>query len=155
MTRKQIIKELKKYFDIRELVSPDVYKFRGELAWGEFDTRLLETLLALRKDILKVPIVVNNWASGGKITQRGFRENICQLIKEKTLEGKIYMTPHVGMAVDFSSPKMSADEMREKITANAAKLPHPIRLEKKDKAPTWVHTDVRVDDSKTAKIQWF
>lgn len=155
MERSELITKLKKYFDIRELVSKDVYNYRRELAWSEFDTRLLETLLALRVDILKVPMVINNWKSGGSYSQRGFRENICELVAEKTKAGKLYMTAHNGMAVDFTSPKMTPDEIRKVIAANAAKLPHKIRLETSKGAPTWVHIDVRADDFSTAKISWF
>lgn len=155
MERSDLIRKVRKYFELWELVSPSVYNFRGELAWGEFDTRLLETLLVLRTEILKVPMIVNNWKSGGTLTQRGFRENTCQLIKDKTMAGKLYMTPHVGMAVDFSSPKLTPDQLRDAIVKNANKLPHRIRLEAAKSAPTWVHLDVRVDDFGKDKITWF
>lgn len=155
MERREIIIRLKSYFDIRELVSPDVYAYRGELAWGEFDTRLLETTLALRVDILKVPMIVNDWKRGGVHTQRGFRENTCELVAKKTKAGIIYLTPHDGLAIDFTSPKMTPDGIRKTIVANAKKLPYPIRLEDGKSAPSWVHVDVRVDDFCKDKITWF
>jgi hypothetical protein len=156
MERKEVIQKLKKYFNIKELVSRKVFGIRGELAWGEFDSRLLETILVIRRDILKVPMVVNNWSSGGSFEQRGFRENLSAVVKQKTDEGILYMSAHNGKAIDFSSPKMTADEMRTKIVENQNKLPYPIRLEKKELAPTWVHIDVRVDDLNCKnKINWF
>ena len=155
MNRRELINQFKKYFNIKELVSMRVYKARGELAWGEFDTRLLEVMLVIRRDILKVPIVVNNWANGGKLEQRGYRENLCEIVKQKTNSNILYMLSHNGKAIDFSSPKLTADQMRNLIVQNASKLPHPIRLEKSENAPTWVHLDVRVDDFSNNLITWF
>lgn len=156
MERAELIKAFKKYFGIKELVSKRVFEKRGELAWGEFDTRLLEVVLVIRRDILKVPLIVNNWANGGQYQQRGYRENLCEIVKKKTDAGVLYMMAHNGKALDFSSPKMTADEMRDAIVKDADKLPYPIRMEKKEQAPTWVHVDVRVDDLNCKdKITWF
>lgn len=156
MKRSDIIKQLKQYFDIRELVSKDVYNVLRENGWKKFDTRLLETILILRTKILCVPMVVNNWKAGGTLSQRGFRENTCAIVRQKTAAGKIYLSAHNdGCAIDFSSPKLSADEMRKRIVANAQLLPYPIRLENGKDAPTWVHIDVEVNENITAVISWF
>ena len=133
---------IKDYFDIRELTCPHVYdKFR-EYAWNFFDHRLLDTLLVIREKIGK-PIYVNNWDMGGNFTQRGFRCNICPLVKEKTALEKLYVTAHnQGMGVDFDVKGMSAEEVRKWIVDNKIFLPHPIRLESD---VNWVHLDVRTD----------
>lgn len=133
---------LNNYFDIRELTCPHVYdKFR-EYAWNFFDPRLLDTLLVIREKIGK-PIYVNNWDMGGNFTQRGFRCNICPLVKEKTALEKLYVTAHnQGMGVDFDVKGMSAEEVRKWIVDNKIFLPHPIRLESD---VNWVHLDVRTD----------
>jgi len=154
MTRENTIKELRKYFDIRELVSKAVWLKFGESAWRLFDTRLLETLLALRVDVLKVPLVCNNWKSGGSLQQRGFRENTSAIVSEKTKEGKLYVSAHtIGQAVDLSSAKMTADVMRNLIVQMKSKLPHKVRIEKAENAPTWLHIDVMSNE--TAKVEWF
>lgn len=133
---------IKDYFDIRELTCPHVYdKFR-EYAWNFFDPRLLDTLLVIREKIGK-PIYVNNWDMGGNFSQRGFRCNICALVKEKTVLEKLYITAHnQGMGVDFDVKGMSAEEVRKWIVDNKIFLPHPIRLESD---VNWVHLDVRTD----------
>lgn len=133
---------IKDYFDIRELTCPHVYdKFR-EYAWNFFDPRLLDTLLVIREKIGK-SIYVNNWDMGGNFTQRGFRCNICPLVKEKTALEKLYVTAHnQGMGVDFDVKGMSAEEVRKWIVDNKIFLPHPIRLESD---VNWVHLDVRTD----------
>ena len=133
---------IKDYFDIRELVCPHVYNKFGEYAWNFFDPRLLDTLLVIREKIGK-PIYVNNWDMGGNFSQRGFRCNICPLVKEKTALEKLYITAHnQGMGVDFDVKGMSAEEVRKWIVDNKIFLPHPIRLESD---VNWVHLDVRTD----------
>lgn len=154
MIRIETINRLKKYFDIRELVSKDVYNKFGQNAWKVFDTRLLETLLFIREQ-LAVPIIVNNWKAGGQYSQRGFRENTAELVKSKTIAGRLYLSAHnIGCAVDFHSPKKSPDTIRKEIGRMAIALPHPIRLENANDAPTWVHIDVMVNDGDSTKIVW-
>ena len=72
-----IIKSLKKYFQITELVCPDVYKRFNERAWQFFTTDALYGLLLLREAILCRPMYLNNYKKG--ITQRGLRCNLCAL----------------------------------------------------------------------------
>lgn len=141
---------IKDYFDIQELVCPHVYNKFREYAWNFFDPRLLDTLLVIREKIGK-PIYVNNWDMGGDFSQRGFRCNICALVKEKTALEKLYVTAHnQGMGVDFDVKGMRAEEVRKWITDNQILLPHPIRLEED---VNWVHLDVRSDGFRA--ITWF
>lgn len=133
---------IKNYFQIQELVCPHMYdKFR-EYAWNFFDPRLLDTLLVIREAINK-PIYVNNWDMGGEFSQRGFRCNRCNLVKEKTALEKLYVTEHSqGMGIDFDVKDMTAEEVRKWIVSNKILLPHPIRLESD---VNWVHLGVRTD----------
>lgn len=153
---KKIVDFLSKFFDVRELVSPAVYDKHQTGAWRFFDPRLLETLLVLRRDILRVPLVCNNWRAGGNLTQRGLRENVCEIVRNKTAAGSLYLSAHtLGMAVDLSSPSMTAEEMRRSIKQHADALPYPVRIEKKEGAPTWLHIDVAVSPYQQEKIHWF
>lgn len=156
MKQKEIITELGRYFNVWELVSRRVYEKLGGNAWRLFDPRLQETLLILRRDILQVPLVCNNWRSGGKLEQRGYRENVSPMARAKTDVDILYLSTHtLGMAVDLSSGKMTANQMREAILANQDKLPYPIRMEDGASAPTWLHIDVSVPPSQTAKVYVF
>lgn len=138
MTREQILKEIKPYFDIDELVCDHVYAKWGERSWQFLDTDLLHCLLIIRRDIIKMPMYCNSKTAH----QRGLRCNRCQLVKEKTF---VYLSSHIlGKALDLSCPGMKAEKMRELIKANADKLPCPIRIEKD---VSWLHFDVRPDDS--------
>ncbi len=140
MTRKEVIDALKPYFKIQELVCKHTYDKFGEKSWQFFDKEFLETLLVLRKDIFKAPMTINSWKWGGQFTQRGFRCNICQLTKDKTLANKIYLTAHAnGAAADSDVKGLTAEQARQKIKDNQDKLPYKIRVEK---GVSWLHTDI-------------
>lgn len=124
-------------FAVHELVCPHVHEKFGDNAWMFLDKRLLETLYVIREHILKVPMIVNTWKSGGEFSQRGLRCNLCGIVKKKT---QAYLSAHVtGKGIDFHTREYSAEECREKIIASAHLLPCPIRLEKD---VNWVHLDV-------------
>lgn len=128
------------YFNIKELVCPDIYNNFGEQSWMFIDNKLIETLDIVREKILCRPMVINNWASGGGYTQRGLRCNICQLVKSKTDIGRIYMSAHnFGKAIDATVQGMTAEEARNLIIKNQVLLPYPIRLEDN---VSWLHLDV-------------
>ncbi len=142
---------IKNYFNIKELVCKHVYNKFGEMAWTFFDPRLLETMCVIREKLGK-PITVNTWHSGGSLTQRGLRCNVCQLVAEKTRLEKVYVSAHLqGTALDFDVKGMTALEVRNWIKANQILLPYPVRLEQD---ATWVHLDVRTDGS-NGKVTYF
>ena len=143
--RSNIIKELKKFFDIRELFCPHTYEKFGDKSWQFSDADFLENLLILRRDVLQVPLICNDWHKGGQFSQRGFRCNICQLVKEKTLKGQIYLTSHAnGAGIDLTSSKMTAQQMRDKIKEKQHLFTVPVRVEK---GVTWLHFDIYDDGS--------
>lgn len=152
----KVITELGNYFKPFELVDKNVFDRYGNDIWRFFDIQFLETLLVLRKDILKVPLVCNNWKSGGTLSQRGLRENIAPLVWSKTNAGVMYLSAHtLGKAVDLSSGKMTADEMRSVIREKQSLLPYKVRIEAAESAPTWLHIDTMCSLSQKDKIVWF
>ena len=148
MNRDEIIEELKKYFNIKELVCPHVFKKHGERSWMFLSTLYLHTLLVLRTKILKVPLVCNT----KMLTQRGLRCNLCDIVQEKTDADIVYLSAHhLGIGGDLSSPEMTAEEMRRKIEDNSDLLPYPIRMEK---GVNWLHIDC-YDTGTPNKITYF
>lgn len=149
MTRNNIIENLKKYFHIKELVCPHTYKTFGDRAWMFLTTEALHTLLVLRTEILKVPLVCNTKT----LTQRGLRCNICEIVKQKTMNDILYMSAHHnGMGFDLSSSKMTAKEMRKIIKQKDWLLPYPVRIEAD---VTWLHIDCYDDIDNDNKITYF
>ena len=152
MDRKTLVAELKKYFDIRELVCPDVFNEFGEKAWQFFDFQFLETVLCLRTQVHKKEMFVNNWLYKGTFTQRGLRCNICTLVYDKTITKKIYMTAHAnGAALDYDVKCQTAEQSRQQVKECAYLLPNKVRLEKN---VNWVHLDI-YDDGSINKVQEF
>ena len=128
-----------KYFKPYEVVSKTVYTRYRDESIQFMDNRLLETLDIIR-EILGVPLVINDWYWGGNNQQRGLRENTCQIVKSKG--STLYLSAHcAGRAFDAVSAKMSAEQMRKKIVDNAYKLPYPIRMESN---VTWLHVDLNM-----------
>lgn len=146
MTRNEIIKELHKYFQIRELVCEHTHSKWGERAWQFLDTDYLHVLLVLRRDILQVPMTCNHDGA----YQRGLRCNMCEIVKEKD---RNYLSSHVlGKAGDFTCKGLTAQQARERIKANAHLLPCNIRLEDK---VSWLHFDVLPQFGITDKVYFF
>ena len=148
MKRQKIIRELKNYFHIKELVCPHVFAKHGEKSWMFLSTLYLHTLLVLRTKILKVPLVCNT----KMLAQRGLRCNLCDIVQEKTDADIVYLSAHhLGIGGDLSSPEMTAEEMRRKIEDNSDLLPYPIRMEK---GVNWLHIDC-YDTGTPNKITYF
>lgn len=133
MKRNELINEVKKYFQLKELVCPHCINTYGDKAWQFLSTELLSTIYTLRTKVIKVPMIVN---SGSTYTQRGLRCNMCALVKEKT---KLYMSAHcLGKALDFHTKEYTPEQCRQLIKDNIGMFEYPIRLEED---VNWVHVD--------------
>lgn len=148
MTRSEIIRALRQFFDIDELVCNHTLAKWGDKAWQFLATDYLHALLIIRRDILRRPMYCNNYSAGWR--QRGLRCNICTLVREKT---RVYLSSHIlGQAGDFTVEGMTAKEARALIRANAHLLPCNIRLEG---GVTWLHIDTLPQVGVTDKVYVF
>lgn len=146
MTRDDIIRDLRRYFQIAELVCDHTHSKWGESSWQFLDTLFLECLLIIRRDILQVPMTCNHDGAH----QRGLRCNMCELVKGKTGN---YLSSHIlGKAGDFTPKGMTAEQARQRIKENAHLLPCPIRLEA---GVEWLHFDVLPQYGVTEKVYEF
>lgn len=146
LTRDEIIRELHKYFQIRELVCEHTLSQWGERSWQFLDTNYLACLLVIRRDILQQPMTCNHDGA----TQRGLRCNRCELVRDK---GSVYLSSHVlGKAGDFTVQGITAQEARSRIRNMAHLLPCPIRMEG---GVSWLHFDVLPQYGVTDKIYEF
>lgn len=146
MNRNEIIKEISSYFKIQELVCSHIYKKWGEASWQFIDTAYLETLLVIRRDIIRMPMLCNNES----MSQRGVRCNLCKLVKSKSTP---YLSAHVlGKAGDFTVIGLTAEEARQRILMNADLFPHPVRMEAN---VSWLHIDVLPQWGVKEKVYFF
>jgi len=144
---REILEHFKKYFALTEVVSVAVANRYGEQAWSFFDPRLLEVLIWVRESIGR-PMTINTKT----MQQRGYRENTCQLVADKTKKGALYCTAHGrGQGVDFDVKGLTAEQVRQAIRQHIDECPHPIRLEA---GVTWVHLDVcNITDKKLVEFK--
>lgn len=146
MTRDEILRAIKPYFDIDELVCDHTLAKWGEKSWQFLDTDFLHCLLIVRRDIIRMPMYCNSRSAH----QKGLRCNLCQLVKEKK---EVYLSPHLqGKAGDLTCPYMSAENMRQKIKASAHLLPCQIRIER---GVSWLHFDTRPTENFNGKVYEF
>ena len=150
------IGKFKKYFAIYEIVSREVYNAYGDRAYRFFDPRLMANMVWLREKLGK-PIKVNNWLDGGKMEQRGLRENTSRIVMDKSKYLKLYLSAHTrGSALDFDVKGMTANEVRDFIVKHEDEMPYKCRLERKLNGEyiTWVHLDVD-DEPQNPKVYLF
>lgn len=149
-----------KYFNVEEIVSPQLFeKFKHKRNYfflSRFDIRLLTTMVIIRESLDK-SITINNWKWGGKFQQRGFRDTSTPMVQTKSKNDIPWFSGHVvAMAFDFDVKSMSANEVRKWLKDNKEILPFKIRLEGKlnDKYISWVHLDV-ISEPKNPKVYEF
>lgn len=148
MTRTGILTEIRKFFDIGELVCDHALQGWGANAWQFLDTDFLHCLLLIRRDILRRPMCCNDHAAGAH--QRGLRCNMCPMVRGKTA---VYLSAHLlGKAGDFTVQGMTADEARRTIVAGGHLLPCNVRIEG---GVGWLHFDVLPQTGITQKVYEF
>ena len=131
------------YFQVHELVCPHVYRSFGGRSVMFADPRLLKWLDWFRTAIDR-PVIVNTYGTGGKYSQRGYRCNLCSLVKDKTLANEMYLSAHTRFqAVDFNVSDMLYEEIRQWIDRHKSDMPCNIRIEQGTVG--WVHVDVAND----------
>lgn len=131
-----------KYFTVDEIVSREVYELLGDEAIKLFDSKALKVLEDIR-EILGVPLICNNWMSGGNREYCGYREKTCNVGVPRSAHRE-------GKAFDLISVKMDAAEMRKILKDNSDKLSCNVRIEDD---VTWLHVDIRSDNNQ--KIYFF
>ena len=121
-----------KYFTVDELVSKEVYELLGDEAIKLFDPKALEVLEDVR-EILGIPLICNDWNTGGHRNNSGYRDLNCKIGAPKSAHRN-------GQAFDLISNVLSANEMRNRIQLCAHMLRHNIRMED---GVNWLHIDVK------------
>lgn len=133
MNRDEVIRRVKGYFEVSDLVCPHTYNKWGERSWQFLDREYLHALLVLRTEVLNAPMICNT----GRLRERGLRCNLCETVRKQ--KGN-YVSAHVmGKGGDFSIIGMTAGQAREVIRSSADTIPYPFRMERQ---VGWLHIDV-------------
>lgn len=120
-----------KYFNATEFLPPEVYHARGERGMELIDSRVVATAIALREKF--GPMIINNWASGGNFTQRGFRS-------AGTATGAVWSQHKYGRALDCHFVHTRVEDARAYILANPSEFPFITCIEED---VSWLHFDCR------------
>ena len=121
-----------RHFSIKELVPPEIYESRGQRAWELLDTRILKAIDLIRDDF--GPLIVNNWATGGKLKYRGFRP------RDVTVGARLSQH-RFGRAIDFHATVSPHGDIYEAILTEKYWMVSTV--ENLTDTPTWIHVDCR------------
>ena len=136
------------YFKIEELVDRSTLMTLGEDAcWKLFDEKVLILIDKIRKFFGR-PMVINNWSTGGRFSQRGFRGKTSATGAPKSAHKN-------GQALDFDVVGLTAQFVRNSLILNRDKLfPEMTEIEMTiKKVPiNWNHVSVRPTGIKELKL---
>lgn len=132
-----------KYFKIQELVCPHVYKKYGDKAWEFFSEDFLKDLDTVR-EILEVPIIINNWYINGHYKESGNRCQFCSIVAKKIANKELNMSMHnLYQAFDLKPKGLEIKKAIEMIMDNVHRFKVIKRIENPDYTPTWLHIDTK------------
>lgn len=127
-----------KYFDIREFVPKLIWDTYGERSAWFVDPRMIESMDWLR-DFFGAPITVNNWHTGGRFQERGFRH-------PNTTTGGRLSQHRFGRACDFNVQGLTAQDVYYTILDywdDVTVKTYFTTLEDINYTKTWTHIDIR------------
>lgn len=132
-----------KYFKIQELVCPHVYKKYGENSWIFFRKELLQELDMIR-ELLGVPLTINNWNINGPRSESGIRCTQCSIQSDKIKKGELSMSMHNSCnAFDIKLKGLDVKKAITIIMDNSHRFKSIKRIEDPKFTPTWIHIDTK------------
>lgn len=128
---------LSKHFDIEEFVPKAIHEQYGAKARWFINPKLVDIAEFIREEF-ELPVTINNWYSGGRFQERGFRV-------PNTQTGARYSQHKLGNAIDLNVKGIPSPELAEWIIATFPTLKGLglTTIEHPDDTPTWTHIDVR------------
>ena len=123
-----------RHFDLRELVTPEIWVTRNSRCVELLDPRALKTLDALRDKF--GPTTVNNWHIGGRFKESGLRDPF-------TSTGAMWSQHKFGRAFDLKFRDAKPQNVFDYVLAHADEFPEITVLEDVAATPSWLHFDVR------------
>lgn len=128
---------LNKYFTIEEFVPPQIYKLFGSKAIWFVDPKVIELATAYR-EFFGVPVVINNWHTGGKFSYRGYRP-------PRVNFGAEYSQHKLGNAFDCNIGRMNEVQMFNEVKQNFEHFKKFGLTTVEDYRFTdgWLHSDIR------------
>ena len=128
------------YFDVRELIHPDIFWAVGPDRARWYISDFQRDYVFLLREVLDIPIQINNWHTGGQRVGRGTRPR-----SYKPAGGGEFSQHYFKCAVDISTVLLKPVQILQKILENEAafKAIGLTAIESLDFTRTWVHADCR------------
>lgn len=129
--------QLTKDFILQEFVPSEIYTQFGDKSIWFIDPKIPVIVQALR-DIFGVPVVINNWHTGGHYNNSGYRTPKCT-------EGALLSQHRFGRAADLKPSGMTIRAAMDKVKENYPMLKELglTTVENIASTPTWLHIDTR------------
>lgn len=132
-----------KYFKVEELVCPHVYKKYGDKSLEFFSEDLLKDLDIIR-EVLRVPIIINNWHIKGQYKESGNRCPFCSIVAKKIANKELDMSMHnLYQAFDLKPKGLEIKKAVKMIVNNVQRFKTIKRIENPEFTPTWIHIDTK------------
>lgn len=132
-----------KYFKIQELVCPHVYEKYGDKSWEFFNEEFLKELDIVR-EVLGVPITINNWNIEGQYKESGNRCQFCSIVAKRIANKELNMSMHnLYQAFDLKPKGLEIKKAVEMIMDNVHRFKVIKRIENPDYTSTWLHIDTK------------
>lgn len=146
--------KISKHFVMQEFLPPIQYKYimsfpeeaRQQMFNRLVDPKIVE-LAEFYREYFKVPIIVNNWHTGGTYTLRGWRPKNCPVGASNSMH-------KVGKAFDCDIQGLGAEQVRKIILSNQ-ELFYKAGLRRIEDDVTWIHSDIKEVANYTNKIYKF
>jgi len=126
--------KISEHFDIEEFVPRGIFDQYGAKSIWYIDQQLIEGAEWLRSHF-NAPITINNWHTGGKFQERGFRV-------PTTTTGARFSQHKFGRAIDFNVQGMTSDGVAKELIG-LAHTSHFTTIEDPKFTQGWTHLDLR------------
>lgn len=121
-------------------------ELRLKAFYSLIDRRIVK-LAEFYREYFKVPVIINNWHTGGTYTLRGWRPKNCPI-------GAINSMHKQGKAFDCDIKGLNVQEVRKIIMLNE-ELFYKAGLRRIESDVTWLHSDIKRVANYTNKIYKF
>lgn len=124
-------------FDIKEFVSKATFDRNGADSVKLIDPKIIELAEFLRR-YFGAPVTINNWHTGGRFEQRGFRDFDSGV-------GGQGSQHRLGKAFDCNIKGYTIQQLHKAIMKDQATFFNAglRRIESIEDAPTWLHCDIK------------
>jgi hypothetical protein len=127
--------KVSKDFTLAEFIPPDILEMSPAAGIWFLDPRII-TLAQFIRDRFKLPVIINDYISGGNYSNSGYRDPLSEV-------GAMFSQHKFGRAIDVKIQGLFPRELRDDIRKNWPLYKAKGLTTIEDNTPTWTHLDCR------------